>query len=125
MKFDFKQSWYHGSPLELSILRTGSTITQKRELARIFSHKLTIVSIFDDGQIKHNGTASGYLYIITDEISSEDVIPHPQTTMSEGDEWLTTRELRLKLLSMTDLVSSELLTDDDYAMLKEKLSQQG
>jgi hypothetical protein len=125
MKFDLKQSWYHGSPLELSILRTGSTITQKRELARIFSHKPTIVSIFDDGQIKHNGTASGYLYIITDEISSEDVIPHPQTTMSEGDEWLTTRELRLKLLSMTDLVSSELLTDDDYAMLKEKLSQQG
>jgi|APIni6443716594_1056825.scaffolds.fasta_scaffold599930_2 hypothetical protein len=125
MKFDPKQSWYHGSPLELSILRTGSTITQKRELARIFSHKPTIVSIFDDGQIKHNGTASGYLYIITDEINPEDVIPHPQTTMSEGDEWLTTRELRLKLLSMTDLVSLELLTDDDYAILKEKLSQQG
>ena len=125
MKFDPTQSWYHGSPLELSFIRTGSTITQKRELARIFSHKPTIVSISDDGQIKHNGTMSGYLYIITDEIAPKDVIPHPQTTMSDGDEWLTTCELHLKLLCPTELVSSELLTDDDYAMLKDKLSEQG
>jgi hypothetical protein len=124
MKFDPKQSWYHGSPLELSILNTGSTITQKRELARIFSHKPSIVSISDDGQIRHNGTISGYLYLITDEIQSQDVIPHPQTTMSDGDEWLTTCELHLQLLCTTDVISAEQLTDDDYAMLRDKLSEQ-
>lgn len=122
MKFDPKQTWYHGSPLELSTLRSGSTITQKRELARIFSHKPTIVSVSDDGQIKHNGTVPGYLYFITDEINPEDVLPHPQSTMSDGDEWITTRELRLQLFCTTEVVPSEQLTENDYTMLQDKLT---
>lgn len=122
MKFDPKQTWYHGSPLELSTLRSGSTITQKRELARIFSHKPTIVSLSDDGQIKHNGTVPGYLYFITDEINPEDVLPHPQSTMSDGDEWITTRELRLQLFCTTEVVPSEQLTENDYTMLQDKLT---
>lgn len=124
MAFDPKQPWYHGSPLKLSTLHTGSTITQKRELARIFSHKPTLVSVLDDGQIRHNGTTPGYLYTIIDEIQPKDVIPHPQTKMSEGDEWLTTCELHLQLLCTTDLVAAEQLTDDDYAMLQKILSTQ-
>jgi hypothetical protein len=120
MEFDFKRPWYHGSPLVLSILRIGSTVTQKRELARIFSYKPTIVSVSDDGQIKHNGTTSGYLYIVTDKIQPKDVIPHPQTTMSDGDEWLTTCELHLELVCTTNLAPEEQLTDNDYAMLKDK-----
>jgi hypothetical protein len=124
MEFDPVQPWYHGSPLELTILRPGSTITQKRELARIFSHKPTIVSISDNGQIRHNGAFDGYLYIITDEIKSKDVILHPQTTMSAGDEWLTTCELNLKLLDTIGLVAAEQLTNADYEMLRDKLSQQ-
>ena len=31
--------WYHGSPMLLSELRAGSTITQWRALAEAFSHK--------------------------------------------------------------------------------------
>jgi hypothetical protein len=38
MKFDPNQPWYHGSPLKLTTLLKESTITQKRELARIFSY---------------------------------------------------------------------------------------
>jgi hypothetical protein len=45
MEVDPAQIWYHGSPLELTTLHEGSTITQKRELARIFSHKPTRVSV--------------------------------------------------------------------------------
>lgn len=78
----------------------------------------------DDGQIKHDGKEPGYLYVIVDEIQSKDVIPHPQTTMSEDDEWLTTRGLFLQLLCAADLAATEQLTDDDYAMLREKLSRQ-
>jgi hypothetical protein len=104
MDFDPTQPWYHGSPFELTTIREGSTITQKRELARIFSHKPTLVSVSDDGQIKHNGTIQGYLYAITEGIEPGDVMPHPRTTMAPGDEWLTTRELRVQLLSPTELV---------------------
>lgn len=117
MEFDPNHSWYHGSPHKLISLREGSTITQKRELARIFSHKPAIVSVSDDGQIKHNGTQLGYLYAIEDKIQPEDVVPHPQTTMEVGDEWLTTRELRLKLLCTTEPVSGELLSGKDITAL--------
>jgi hypothetical protein len=123
VEFDPHQAWYHGSPLRLNTLRQGSTITQKRELARIFSHRPSIVSVFDDGQIKHNGAMPGYLYVIVDEIQSGDVVAHPQTTMEEGDEWLTTRELRLQLLCTTEPLSSEVLTDEDYAWLKARMSE--
>jgi hypothetical protein len=123
MEFDPNQTWYHGSPLKLSTLLQGSTITQKRELARIFSHKPTVVSVFDDGQIKHNGTMPGYLYIIVDKVQPEDVTPHPQTTMEAGDEWLITREMHLQLLCTTEPVPGELLTDEDIAALKERLSE--
>ena len=59
MDFDPTQPWYHGSPFELKTIRKGSTITQKRELARIFSHKPAVASMEDDGSIKHNGTQPG------------------------------------------------------------------
>lgn len=124
MEFDPTQPWYHGSPLKLTTLRSGNTITQKRELARIFSHKPTIVSISDDGQIRHNGALDGYLYIVADEIKSKDVILHPQTTMSAGYEWLTTCELNLHLLNTTGLVEAEQLTNADLEILKDKLSKQ-
>jgi hypothetical protein len=123
--FDPNQSWYHGSPLELTVLRKESTITQKRELARIFSHKPIIVSVSDNGQVKHNGTMPGYLYVIADKVQPEDVIPHPHTTMEPGDEWLTTRELHLRLLCITKPVSSEQLTDEEYAALLERLNKKG
>jgi hypothetical protein len=63
--WDFTKPWYHGSPKVLDVLRAGSIITQDRELARVFSHKPTLVSVDDAGemrQIKHNGTEAGFLY---------------------------------------------------------------
>lgn len=125
MDFDPAQTWYHGSPLKLTMLHEGNTITQKRELARIFSHKPTLVSVSDDGQIKHNGTAPGYLYAIEDEIQLKDVVPHPRTTMPPGDEWLTTRALGLRLLCTTEPVSEEQLTDEEWAALQRRLAEQG
>jgi hypothetical protein len=85
--------WFHGSPFELDSLRVGSTITQDRHLAEVFSHKPTLVSAEDDGSIRHNGIAPGYLYLVAESLQPSDVIPHPRTTMPPGWEWLTTREL--------------------------------
>ena len=121
MDFDPAQPWYHGSPFELTTMREGSTITQKRELARIFSYKPTLVSVSDHSHIKHNGTMQGYLYAIAEGIEPGDVVPHPRTTMAPGDEWVTTRELRAQLLCPTELVPEEQLTDAELAVLQERL----
>ena len=125
MEFDPCQTWYHGSPRKLSVLQIGSTITQNRELARIFSHKPTVVSLEDDGRIRHNGTVPGYLYVILDELGPQDVIPHPHSTMPPGEEWLTVRELRLRLFSTTEPVPAEQLKDEEIAALLKRLTGQG
>lgn len=117
--------WYHGSPFELKTIREGSTITLKCELARIFSKKPAIVSVSDDGQIKHNGTMPDYLYTVADEIQPEDVVPHPRATMALGDEWLTARERRLRLLHCTEPAPEEQLTDEECAVLQGRLVEQG
>ena len=125
MKFDPAQPWYHGSPFELRTIRKGSTITQKRELARVFSHKPPVVSIDDDGNIKHSGTQPGYLYVIAEDIKPGDVTPHPRTTMEPGDEWLTTRELRVRFLGATMPRPEEHLSEADIAALLKRHRSQG
>ena len=125
MELDPRQAWYHGSPLELTVLRAGSTITQKRELARVFSHKPALVEIADDGQSRHNGSLPGFLYAIAEEVRPQDVVAHPRTTMEAGDEWLTTRELHLRLLCVTQVVASECLTDEDVAELMKRATEMG
>jgi hypothetical protein len=113
-------TWYHGSPLQLTILRAGSTITRDRDLARIFSHKPPIVSMGDDGAIQHTGTLPGYLYRIDEPLDLEDVIPHPRTTMQPGLEWLARRELRLTLIGPTVVREEEYMTEEQVAELRRR-----
>jgi hypothetical protein len=113
-----EESWYHGSPLELKVLRQGSTMTQWRDLARVFSHKPVVVSVTDDRRILHNGRQSGYLYVIDEPVSPDDVYPHPRTTMAPGDEWLTRRDLRLRLISETRVRPEEFLSDEEIEKLR-------
>ncbi len=109
--------WYHGSPLELTTLQEGSTITQQRDLARVFSHKPTVVSIEDDGRLRHNGKLPGYLYEIAEPVGPDDVVPHPRTTMGPGDEWLISRELQVRLVEATTVRAEETLSEDDILAL--------
>ena len=120
MDFDTDKPWYHGSPLKLEELRAGSTMTQWRDLARVFSHKPAVVSVSDDRCIQHSGTLPGYLYEIAEPVAPEDVRPHPRTTMAPGDEWLTNRDLRLRLIGETVVRAEEFLSDDDIARLRER-----
>jgi len=113
--------WYHGSPFRLTRIGKGSTITQDRDLARVFSHKPTIVSVADDGTIKHNGTMPGLLYRIAEEMQSGDVYPHPRSSMAPGKEWLTHRELRVELTAPTQMVDTEKLPEDEIAALRKRL----
>ena len=95
-------TWYHGSPLRLDTLRQGSTVTQWKELAEAFSHKPAMLGYgeYGDSQsIVHNGTQPGYLYAVDEPVRvGEDLCQHPRTTMDPGAEFLTQRELRLRLL---------------------------
>lgn len=113
------RTWYHGSPRKLTTLRTGSTITVHYHLARVFSHKPGLVSINDEEQIQHNGRLDGYLYIIDEPVTEDDIEPHPASTMGEQMEWITKRELRLKLqetLGPPNL--EELLSEEDIEILR-------
>jgi len=113
-----KKVWYHGSPLRLTVLLKGSTITHDRHLAEVFSHKPPIVSIADDGSIKHSGSVPGYLYRIAECVEQGDVYPHPNSSMATGLEWLTSRDLRVALIGPTTVRDEERLTGEDLTALQ-------
>src|SRR2546428_5965292 len=77
--------WYHGSQQVLTVLRVGSTITRRRRLAEAFSHRPSRLSMGADGQIRHNGTSAGWLHIVDEPLSAEDIYPHPQTALGPGE----------------------------------------
>lgn len=112
--------WYHGSPAKITELRTGNTITRHYNLACIFSHKPPILSINDEGIIKHNGRENGLLYIIDEPIDlMEDIEPHPRTTMGEEMEWITKRELKLKLIEeIGEPKIEDILTEEEINVLR-------
>jgi len=112
--WDNTKTWYHGSPFELTYILEGSTITQNADLARVFSHKPTTVWITDENEscFKHNGTQSGLLYSIAEDVKMDDVYPHPNSSMAEGLEWLTNRDLRVALIYKTEVREEEEIPTD-------------
>lgn len=114
------EKWYHGSPLQLEILHAGSTITPYRHLAEVFSHKPLIVSVDDAGFIQHNGTQPGYLYVIEEPLSEADVYMHPRSTMPAGWEWLTKRDIPVRLIGPVAYTPGELLSDAEITDLIER-----
>jgi hypothetical protein len=123
----FPKTWYHGSPVKLSKLRSGSTISSNRELARIFSHKPSLVVQDYDSEgrmlIKHSGRQAGWLYRIAELLQPKDLLPHPRSSMEAGQEWLTCRELALELLEATTIVPEELLSAAEIADLQARLNK--
>lgn len=112
--FDYHQPWYHGSPDTLDVLREGSWVTQFKEMAKAFSHKPSYMSLEDDcSTIKHNGKMPGRLYVVCEEIRSDDVVYLADTA---GTHWQTQRDLRVALLE-------ELSIDDPPQMTAEELAE--
>lgn len=124
-EWDYSQPWYHGSQQRLTVLRPGSSIAQNRTIARFFSHRPVILSQYDDGTIKHNGTTPGFLFVIDEEISAKDVYPHPHPVNASHWEWLTTRELKLRLLEETQVRQDEFLTEEEIAELLRRQERVG
>ncbi len=123
--WNYSLPWYHGSQQVLTTLCVGSSITQNRNVARIFSHRPVTVSREDDGTFKHNGTAYGYLYLIDEAIKPEDVYPHPHPINASRWEWLTTRAIRVRLLERPDLRAEEQITEEYLAELRQRQQRAG
>jgi len=117
---DAASPWYHGSPQRLRLLRAGSTVTRDRHLAEVFSHKPTLVCLEDDGTIRHDGREHGWLHVIDEPLHSDDLAPHPRTSMAPGMEWLTARPLRLRTIGPVPLDPAELLDDAILAELRRR-----
>ena len=124
-EWNYDLPWYHGSQQELTTLRVGSSITQDRDIARVFAHRPGISTVEDDGTIKHNGTTPGYLHIIDEPITADDVEPHPHPINATKWEWLTKREIKVRLLEQPALRDKELLSKEDIAELRRKQEAAG
>ena len=120
-----QQRWYHGSQQKLTELQQGSSITQNRDIARVFSHRPSLVSQEADGTIKHDGTAPGYLYVVAEPLAAEDIYPHPHAVNVSRWEWLTKRPLRVQLVEETKVRDSERLTEEELAELRTKQMRAG
>jgi hypothetical protein len=115
--------WFHGSPFAITRLRKGSTITQDQHLAEVFSHKPSIVSLEEDGTIRHNGKLPGTLYIIAEPIDPEDIIPVRFSTMEPGKEWQTQRDLQVKQISNVIIKPEEALSTKEIVKLQQKIQR--
>ena len=112
--WDYSKTWFHGSPERLHSLRPGASITQNRRLAEAFSHKPSFTSISDDGSVRHDGVHQGWLHIVDEPVTAEDVRPYPPgESLPPGDEWLARRKLRLKLVGPVDILPEERLTPQE------------
>jgi hypothetical protein len=117
------ETWYHGSNQVLTVLRAGSTITLDRRLAEVFSHRPTRVSRNDEGTIRHNGAQAGWVHVVDEAVTAEDAYPHPQTVFGPGDEWITRRDLCLRLIGPVTIASEELLSEAEVLALTAKARQ--
>jgi hypothetical protein len=119
-----ESTWYHGSDQELTTLRTGSSVTENRDLARAFSHQPTLLSR-GESEIHHNGTKTGFLYIVDAHLEPSELVRHPHPSNAEGWEWLTTREIKVRLLEETIPLDGERLSDEDVAEIRMKQQELG
>ena len=118
MSFRKEKFWFHGSSLELETLRKGSTVTQFEKLAQIFSHKPSIVSVSDNGEIKHNGKVKGRVYRIAEEVTADDIFRHPES--STGWEWITDKEFKLEFLYEISNSPDDVLSESEIEELKKR-----
>jgi hypothetical protein len=81
--------------------------------------------VSEDGSVKHDGTTPGYLYLIAEEISPEDVSLHPHPANAARWEWLTQRELRVLLVKETQVRERDRLSAEEIAALRRKQREHG
>ena len=117
-----QRTWFHGSSLELETLRKGSSITQIEKLAQAFSTMPSIVSVSDDGKVKHNGRSKGRVYRVADRVTNNDIYEHPKSTMGTGWECIIKKEFRLEFLYEYDISHhpDDILSEKEIKEIEER-----
>ena len=123
--WNYSRTWYHGSQERLTRLCVGSSITQNKDVARAFSHRPSLLSVSNEGTIKHDGTVSGYLYVVSEAVKAEGVYLHPHPANVDRWEWVTKRELSVELIELTQVKEKEKLTKKDIVQLRAKQEKRG
>lgn len=116
------EDWYRGSPAPLRLLWKGSTVTRDRDLAAAFSHRPTVVSIEDDGSVRHNGKMAGFVHHMAAPIGPSDVQPHPCSSLQPGLEYLTLRDLPVTVIERVPLTPADQLSDQEVVRLRERIT---
>ena len=116
---DYDAPWYHGSPEELVELRTGSWVTQFREMAKAFSHRPSLMSLDDDGQtVRHDGKRIGYLYVVSEAVGPQDVRYLANTAQTH---WETLRPLSVRRVAELPVDDPPQLTPDEIAEMRKEI----
>jgi hypothetical protein len=114
-------TWFHGSSSELETLRKGSSITQIEKLAQAFATGPGMVSVSDDGKIRHNGKLKGRVYRVTDRVNADDIYEHPGSSM-KGWEWITKKEFKLEFMYEYEVshYPDDILTENEIREIRER-----
>ncbi|MBN1516110.1 hypothetical protein JXA32_06040 [Candidatus Sumerlaeota bacterium] len=121
--FEDNTSWYHGSPEKLTALLADSWITPYKELAKAFAHKPELISMDDDcSHIKHNGRLPGFLYLVDEPVSTDDVEYLKNTAQTH---WQTQRDLRLRLVAELPLDDPPQLSEEEITELRNQAPEGG
>ena len=118
------KNWYHGSPLRLDVLQSGSTVTPIPSYAKAMAHKPTRLDVdmrvnTETGErrvvFSQNGHRDGFFYRVLVEAPSRDLRQHPGSKGAPGEEVLTTRDLPLEFLEELPVRAQYefVQTDDD------------
>ncbi len=91
--------FYHGSPQRLTTLWAGSSVTRNMQLAKAFSHRPTEVWSSRQGEVHHNGSKPGYLYVSDEELAERDLQVHPACDSDDPWELVVKRDVRLTLIA--------------------------
>ncbi len=118
---DYTSPWYHGSSEQLTTLRTGSWVTQFKELAKAFSHRPTLISFGDDSQtVKHNGQQPGFLYVLAEAVGPEDVVYLPRTVQTH---WQVKRDIQVALVAELPVEDPPQLSEEELAAMRREIPE--
>jgi hypothetical protein len=118
------EPWFHGSDVELTVLRAGSSVTRDRELARAFSRRPALLGHFE-GSVRHNGIRPGYLYAVAEQLGADDLEKHPHPSNESEWEWLVRRDVAVRLIERTEIRAEELFTDEEIERIRAKQCEVG
>jgi len=120
-KCDCSAPWYHGSPEKLTVLRKGSWVTQFEPMAKAFAHRPTLISLGDNCvDVKHNGQWPGFLYVVSEYVSPEDVTYLYDTARTH---WQTNRDVQVRIVTELPLDDPPQLSAKEIAELRKDMPE--